>query len=484
MRLNFNSGKLLPGHKLFYLIGFLFIAVNLTLLYFEQYWIMLIPFGLFLAYYSIVASDKVLLFIVLCTPLSINLADKMNNELGVYFPTEPLLVLLTLVFCFRVFYDWNYDKRILKHPVTIIIALNLIWIFICSITSVEPIVSFKFLAAKIWFIIPLYFIGTQVFRNIRNLRTFPWLYVIPLMAVVIYTIINHATHDFDQKTAHWVMQPFYNDHTQYGAVLAMFYPFLVGSIFNPRIAANRKILIICLLLMISTGLILSYTRAAWLSIGVALFVGLIIWLRLKFRTVLVFFTLLAVLFFSFQQDIIRMLEQNKQESSSDLLEHAESISNIASDASNLERINRWNSAIRMFLEKPLTGWGPGTYAFYYAPFQNSRDKTIISTNFGDRGNAHSEYLGPLAETGWPGALLMLLLIAGVIYSAATTYNRIANREVKLILISTFLGLVTYFTHGALNNFLDSDKASVPFWGFIAITVACDVYYKTSPPPPK
>ena len=28
----------------------------------------------------------------------------------------------------------------------------------------------------------------------------------------------------------------------------------------------------------------------------------------------------------------------------------------------------------------------------------------------------------------------------------------------------------------MNNFLDTDKASVPFWGFIAILVALDVYH--------
>ena len=28
----------------------------------------------------------------------------------------------------------------------------------------------------------------------------------------------------------------------------------------------------------------------------------------------------------------------------------------------------------------------------------------------------------------------------------------------------------------MNDFLDTDKASVPFWGFIAILVALDLYY--------
>nr|NQU89023.1 hypothetical protein [Bacteroidota bacterium] len=43
-------------------------------------------------------------------------------------------------------------------------------------------------------------------------------------------------------------------------------------------------------------------------------------------------------------------------------------------------------------------------------------------------------------------------------------------------LSVMLGIVTYFIHGLLNNFLDTDKASVPVWGFFAIIVALDIYH--------
>ena len=32
-------------------------------------------------------------------------------------------------------------------------------------------------------------------------------------------------------------------------------------------------------------------------------------------------------------------------------------------------------------------------------------------------------------------------------------------------------------NGTLNNFLDTDKASIPFWGFIAIIMSIDLHYK-------
>src|SRR5690606_3361999 len=118
-------------------------------------------------------------------------------------------------------------------------------------------------------------------------------------------------------------------------------------------------------------------------------------------------------------NVLNKLEQNTQDSTgTQLSEHIQSISNITTDASNLERINRWNSALEMFEEKPFFGWGPGTYAFQYAPFQSAQDKTIISTNAGDMGNAHSELLGPLSEQGIFGPLLYVLLLVFFYYKGS------------------------------------------------------------------
>ena len=174
--------------------------------------------------------------------------------------------------------------------------------------------------------------------------------------------------------------------------------------------------------------------------------------------------------------IVMKLEKNRQDSSAELTEHVQSISNISTDASNLERLNRWTSAWRMFLDRPFVGFGPGTYMFQYAPYQLSDSKTIISTNAGDKGNAHSEYIGPLSESGLFGTLSFLMIVICVIYYAVKLYPRMENKEQRMYLMSMFLGLVTYLIHGILNNFLDTDKASAPFWGFIAAIVALDVYH--------
>ena len=169
------------------------------------------------------------------------------------------------------------------------------------------------------------------------------------------------------------------------------------------------------------------------------------------------------------------LQQNSEESSTDFKTHISSISNISSDASNLERINRWSCAIRMFEDKPIFGYGPGTYMFNYGPYQLKENRTIISTNAGDMGNAHSEYLGPLSESGVFGLLTFVLIVITVMYTAVHSYMRLTDKRLKSFVLTAIVSLVTYYVHGFLNNFLDTDKLSVPFWGFTALIVAIDIY---------
>ena len=170
------------------------------------------------------------------------------------------------------------------------------------------------------------------------------------------------------------------------------------------------------------------------------------------------------------------LEKNKQDSSSNFEKHIQSISNVKTDASNVERLNRWACALRMFNEKPVLGWGPGTYMFQYAPFQLSYQKTIISTNTGDRGNAHSEYLGPLSEQGVLGLVAFLLILIYSISTGLHAYKYAKDKEVKIFILMTLLGLITYYIHGVLNNFLDTDKLSILFWGYIAFLTIADIYF--------
>jgi O-antigen ligase len=300
-----------------------------------------------------------------------------------------------------------------------------------------------------------------------------------LAVVIIYTTIHHSSFGFAERQGHWVMKPFYNDHTAYGAILAFFVPVFAGFMFNRERSRTYRMYALLASVILLMALYLSYSRAAWVSVAGSVVVAVFVVYKIKFRWIMGGLVILIASFYMFKSEILYVLEKNKQDSSANFIEHVKSIYNISSDASNLERINRWQSAFRMFEERPVLGWGPGTYQFIYAPFQRSKERTIISTNAGDLGNAHSEYIGPLSEQGVFGLVSIFWIGIVVIITGIRVYKNAVNREVRLYSLVSVLALVTYFIHGFLNNFLDTDKASVPFWGFIAMIVALDIFHKDS-----
>ncbi|MBO4874873.1 MAG: O-antigen ligase family protein [Bacteroidales bacterium] len=468
---------------LFYAIAALFIIIDCFLIVrFQNYMFNLLPLVLIVIAGIFFSLDKALLFSVMCIPFSLPLKEFYSGlAFNIDLPTEPLFVTIMFIFVLKLLLEHKYDRKILSHPLSIMILIYLAWHLVTVFTSTLPLVSLKCWVASLWFILPFFFLGVLLFKDTRNIYRFCFLYMIPFAALIIFTLVKHSAYNFDQHIGNGIMSPFFNDHTSYGAAIAMFIPFLIGFALNKEMKALWRMVSAVLLVIFITGLIFSYTRAAWVS----LIGSLAVYAILKFRisNKIVFSVIIIVIggFVLFQDKILMDLERNKVESSTDFSKHIKSISNITSDASNLERINRWNCAVRMFKEKPIFGWGPGTYQFNYAPFQHSDEKTIISTNAGDGGNAHSEYLGSLSESGLLG-LINYALICIIIYITGTrTYHKVKDKKMKMVVAAALCGLVTYFIHGALNNFLDIDKIAVPFWGFAAMIVAIELYVAEKEP---
>ena len=454
--------------------------VNGFFIYKEKFLFLGFPIIILLAYLALFKMDQLLKIVIFLVPLSVSLrALELEKKAGIdmALPTEPVLFGVLIIFTLKLFQGKAIDRKVLRHPVTIAIIINTAWILLTCIPSTHPLISFKFLLSRVWLLVGFYFMMSELFKRAKNMNQFFWLYISGFVLVIGYTIISHSSYNFDQESANWIMNPFFNDHTSYGAALAFILPFLTYHLFSGQVLGTKKVLLILLYLFILTALILSYTRAAWVSVIGSFLVFLVLKFKIRWWLITAITLLLGVIVIGSWTRITMVLESNKQDSSTDLKEHVSSISNVSSDASNLERLNRWKSAFEMFKEKPVFGWGPGVYAFEYAPFQRSYDKTIISTNAGDGGNAHSEYLGPLSEAGILGMLTFLGVIITTIITAVRTYKQAQSKRIKNLVLVAFLGIVSYYIHGVLNNFLDTDKISALFWGMTAIIVVSDIYFK-------
>lgn len=460
-----------------------FIALNSIMLALEIYYIPLVPAVLLFLALAIVSADKYLLVIVFFVPVSVPLSRLMEGlSIDMHLPTEPLLAGLLLLYMVKYLMGERIDLKVLRHPVTLAIYFHLGWLFITCLTSTDLMVSFKMLISRLWFILGFYLLATQLFRQEKSMHTYVWLIVISFTGVIVYAIFNHMEYGLDnQVMAHRVASPFYKDHTSYGASLGFLLPVLAGLfLFIKREDVTSKFLMVLLMLLYAFATVVSYTRATWVSILASLGFWAILKLKIRFEIVLVGAAILVGLFFTVRSEVMIQLEQNRVESSGEFSEHVQSISNISTDQSNLERLNRWSCALRMWQDKPFFGFGPGTYQFEYGRYQRSYEKTRISTDFGTMGTAHSEYLGPLAETGVLGLLSILLVIGTTLYTGIRVYLTSKKRSIRIFSLAVLVGLVSYYLHGLLNNFLDTDKISVLFWGFTAMLVAMDIYHRDQP----
>ena len=431
------------------------------------------PIALLFIYLAIFETEKFFLSIAFLTPLSVNI-EEYTDSFGLFLPTEPLLFGLMIFFLFLQIRIPFLDKRIWKNPIVICVLVYLFWLIITSITSTDPIVSFKSILARLWFIIPLLIFGTHFFKKHENRVVFLWLFIVSCSLVVCFTLIHHSIYGFGEEEGHWVMWPFFKDHTIYGATVALCLPISLALLNQKGSPPLSKAVLILLNSILITGLIFSYTRAAWLSVFCAGIIGLLVYFRVNFKLLLGLGLALGFIIYAQWDNIQLVLAKNKHEHTTEAFEEKiQSAANVTTDASNLERINRWDCAYQMFKKRPVLGFGPGTYAFEYAPFQDPENLTIISTNFGDMGNAHSEYLSALSESGIIGLLLFISIVASIFTCAIKLYYKTPSHEndIKLLIMGIIISLSTYFIHAFLNNYLDTDKAAVPIWAMCAMIIA-------------
>ncbi len=465
-------------HKLFYWLSFLFIAINSVAIAMDFMWVNLLPYILIFAFLVLFKLDTVLLILCFLVPLSVNI-DNVGMGLGLSLPDEPLIMLIMCLAVLKFIIYSEYDYRVFKHPITIVILINMAWMLVTVFSSELPFVSFKYFLSRFWFVVVFYFLGVVLFKKFSHITLYLWLYLIPLIFAVLWTLYQHSAYNFDQQFSFEITKPFYVAHGVYGAAIAFFIPVTaIFILFRSRFHLNNIAWFsaIAFFIILVIGLIYSFTRASWISIAVAVAALVPLLLRIKFNTILIMLFSGISLFFIFQSEITYLLSKNDDESSKDFAEHFRSVSNINTDASNAERINRWICAWKMFEERPVVGYGPGTYSFVYAPFQLSQYQTVISTNFGDGGNSHSEYLGPLCESGLLGLLTVLLMVYYTLSTAFRLYYTASKARVRYMALAIMLALITYYVHGVMNNYSETDKIAILWWGGFAMLTALDLYH--------
>ncbi|MDY0349542.1 MAG: hypothetical protein RBR13_12050, partial [Tenuifilaceae bacterium] len=299
------------------ILSLLFIVVNSLLLYKQWFVLSLLPFALVIGMWVFFAPTKLFFALAFLVPLSIPLRRLVPDlAFDFWFPTEPILVFLLVMVILKSFKEGYFRKELMGEPVFLAMLFYLGWLLITVVTSQMPVVSIKYFFVRFWFIGVFFYLAYILFsQKFGNVRRFGLAYTVGLFCVALFSIIKQASRGLlDHKVAHGASAPFFIDHTSYGAALAFVIPLVIALALNES-RRYLKVVLWGVALFFTFALVLSYSRAAWLSLLLGGGVWLLIRLKIKFRTLLVTLLVLVAAFFTFQDEIMWRLERNTTDSS-------------------------------------------------------------------------------------------------------------------------------------------------------------------------
>ena len=333
------------------------------------YWLAGAPALLLLFFLTIVDFRQVFFLLLACIPLSTEVF--LPNGLGTDLPTEPLIVGLMLVYVLYLLrYARQMDGQFFHHPVTLLLFFHFGWIGITTIVSSAPLISFKYLLAKFWYLATFYFLAALILRNRNDIRRMFWYIFIPLVLTIVIILVRHAPSGFSFALANKVMAPFYRNHVAYASILVVFVPFLwYIRQWYPRGSARRGWLNTALLLMI-IAIYFTYTRAAFVALVAAPVAFLIIRFRL---TRVVFAGAIAVViilfsFFAYRNTFMDYAPNYERTITHYEFDNLLEATYQGEDISTMERVYRWIAGFYMIGDKPVFGFGPGNFPFSYDPY--------------------------------------------------------------------------------------------------------------------
>lgn len=399
------------------------------------------------------------------------------GESMIRLPTEPLIILAAIILLIEIAGSPLQSINNQLHKEFLWLAPLALAFVVTTPFSELILVSVKFTLINLLYILVFFvFLARLLKNNDKLFIEMIALYSAGILMVMIWGLYRFWQMEWNTVVIRGVFHPFYNDHTIFGAAAAFLAALWYSTLYMAKNNSSR-IIWVSVGLVLTAGVMMSFSRAAFLSLIVYIMVLLMLYFKLRVKHLIALAGGLAILLLLFQEPVrnrLQSIDSVSHAHNSGLADRTRSAGNITTDVSNIERLNRWMAAWNMFMEKPLTGFGPGTYQFTYIPYQEEALMNRLSlinpwdVPEGSGGTAHSEYLLAASEMGVLGLAGWLIFLGRLIYIAFNASTGHPNRK---MIIAAFGGLATYLFHAHFNNFLNTDKFAFLFWGTAAWLIA-------------
>lgn len=466
---NFNGFKIAA-------IAILLCSV-LIAVFFQQYVVLAVPFAaLFIL--LMVLNYRLAYWVFLFTvPASVQLGF-FNDTLSTSLPDEPLMWLWLMALIAMLLYDRQLiPKWFWRSPITLIVALQFIWLVIAVIYSKEHLISIKFLLAKCWFLASFFVLPVLVIKRRKDFVKTWWIILIPLLISMIIIFYRHRSFGFGFLRINQAIDILWYNRVDYSAFMAMFFPLLlVAWAHTKRMRIWWRVALLVVILFFLPCIYLTFARGAMLAMFFAFAVGIGIRIRKAHWIIPAFYAVVALA-------TIFMVRNNKyidfRPNFENTYTHFTFTDHMVAtfrgeDMSSMERLYRWIASARMSIDEPITGVGPNAFYYYYKPYAVTSFRTYVSAN-PEKSTTHNYFLLMLVEQGFPAMLLYAILILVFFSQAQRIYHRFPKDE-KLYRSAT-IGITMMFAACFITNFfsemLETHKIGAMFYLGLSLMVVLD-----------
>jgi len=476
MRLKMNLSKTLTAYKnyslqpLHILLAGIVVSSVLVVIFQSILPLAIIPLIL-LVFAAVIEVKWIYYLMFLLIPLSTEM--DLPGGISIDFPDELFMLALMFIFIFwaaQRFFQW--DIKPLLHPISLLLLAHYCWTFVAAIQAEDTIISIKFFLSKTWFIIVFYLMAFYLLTTNKNYKVIFTLFFWALLFTVLVITYRHwVEQDFSFSGVNFVVGPFYRNHVTYGAIGAVFLPFLFWLI---KIRKHKDALYytyIAGFIIIFIGMNLSYTRAAIGAAILAVGFGFIIHYKLT-KPVLLTGMIISTLFVANllrNDNYLNLAPQYEKTITHETFNNLLDATYKLEDISTMERVYRWVAGFHMVQQKPFLGYGPGNFHNEYKSHTINKFRTFVSDNK-DQSGVHNYFLMLAVEQGIPGMIIFLVLVLAIFIYAEKIYHLCTDAEDRWLTLAAILSFFIIIVMQLMNDLIETDKIGSIFFICIAIIV--------------
>lgn len=414
-----------------------------------------------------------LCFLIFCLPFS-------KAGVGVFTGLAFLFWILKRVLGYRT--NGGLWRMIPKTELNRALGIFLIINAISVIFSVDHGLSVRgFLTKELKFIV-IFFMVIEVINSKQRLRNVLITIVASVVLITADAFVQFFRGTDFLRGYEWIRcTASFSNPNSFAGWLIVIIPLFLGLLATDRIRSKiLKILLSFLIVLLLVCLLMTYSRGAWLSFLIGIFVmacylvtNFVI--KSKMRS-LIIGVCLFIMILSFAQPIVKAISRISFCGFPTLKDRINSIEEIKNDdpslipySSDLIRFELLKAPLKIIKEYLLIGCGLNTYSKVAQDYK--------SFEYGAQ-YPHNSFLQKTAETGLLGLFAFLLVLFSFFIVSVRHILVYANNSLVLGLLS---GILAFLVHGFFESNFYALQLVVLFWFMLGLTMAVINLEKQSSP---